>query len=155
MSITAVRSEVKEPCRALDPEFPFDAAEAAIYIDNLLLSKSSDLQLVRRLAVQLKNCFEAGPANGSHRALMNPGTVTSLSVALIETVASTPSEELDVLWRQGADLAHWLSSESEGDLTQNREKLIKARNLFVALSKSAMDYPEWIYDPSHSHPYQR
>jgi hypothetical protein len=139
-----------ETLRALDPDLPFLASEAAVDIENLLANNSPSLDAVRKLALRLRSAIE--PAHGGipPRSLMDPATLTVVAEAVAQSAAQPLS--IDGLLAHADKIA---ASLSQHDLTEVRNELTSARDFCVALSRAAVAYRESIYDLRPSHPYRR
>ena len=147
----AARDQKIKELRALDPDLPFLAAEAAVDIDNMLVGSSRDLRAVRRLAEQLKNSIRLSDTGGSPHSLMDPATLTVLGEAILQARRTSHSNMEDLL-TEVVNIANKLSSE---DPLKDREELELARAFCIALSQAAMAYGKSIRDLRPSHPFRR
>jgi hypothetical protein len=139
-----------EALRALDPDLPFLASEAAVDIENLLANKSPSLSAVRKLAQRLRSAIEPARGGTPPRSLMDPATLTVVAEAVAQS--ATQPLTLDDLLAQADKIAASLSRQN---LTEVRNELTNARDFCVALSRAAVAYRESIYDLRPSHPYRR
>jgi len=83
MTPTGGVSAVSPKLRALDPDLPMLAAQAAMELDNFRLQQSSEFDAVAQLATRLKNCFANVPDSPTTKALLDSGAVSVLGRALV------------------------------------------------------------------------
>lgn len=153
MSSVLEQSSRNKGLRALDPDLPFLASEAAIDIDNLLSNRSEDLTAIRRLAERLNNSIEMGTAGSPPRSLMDPATLTVVGEAVAEALRRESSQKVEDLLREAAKIAMSLSSY---DSTKNNKiELELARDFCVALSRAVVAYRRSISDLRPPHPFRR
>ena len=140
-----------EMLRALDPELPFLASEAAIDLDNLLNHRSNDVVAVHHLADRLKKTL--APAEGTVRArFLDHGTLTVLGEAINQVPGETELQEVDELISRASKIADELSS---SDSSIDRARLEWARSFCVALSRCAAEYRKSIHEVRQHHPFRR
>ncbi len=145
-------SQGNKGLRALDPDLPFLASEAAIDIDNLLSNRDKNLTAMRCLAERLKNSIKLDSTDGTSHSLMDLATLTLLGEAMAEAVRNNTFQKIEDLVEEAADVAKLLSSDDPAkDLTE----LEKARDFCMALARAVMAYRKSIRDMSPSHPFRR
>lgn len=152
MSRASALTQSDQGLRALDPNLPFLASEAAIDIDNLLSNRAEDLTAIETLAKLLTNSMEQGGTGGPPRSLMDPGTLTVLGQALAEARSSQALQKMEDLLTEAARIAGSLSSH---DLKEKPDELERLRDFCVALSRAAVAYHKSIGDLRPSHPFLR
>ncbi len=152
MSSELVSSQSNQGLRALDPDLPFLASEAAIDIDNLLSNRSKELTAIRRLASRLNNSIKLDTAGGPPRSLMDPAMLTVLGEAMGEALKNQSLQTVEDLLDEATKIAKVLSSE---DLSQSPVESKQARDFCVALSRAVMVYHKSIRDLRPSHPFRR
>jgi len=146
-------SQSDQSLRALDPNLPFLASEAAVDIENLLAHRCEDLKAIRTLANRLKNSIEAGTVGSPHlRSLMDPATLTILNEAVAEVFKSASLQRVEDLLGEAAKMASLLSSADPKNISADLEK---ARDFCVALSRAAVAYRRSIKDLRPSHPFRK
>ena len=139
--------------RALDPDLPFLASEAAVDLANLISGDSDDMQAIRQLATTLKNSIKKGSSGAPSRSLMDPAALTIVGGAAAEfSSANQSSRKIDDLLTTAIEIAEFLSSEN---MQQAPDKLKEAMNFCVALSRAAIAYRQSIRDLRPSHPFRR
>lgn len=136
--------------RALDPDLPFLASEAAVDLDNLLSHRARNLDAIRRLADRLNHSIEAS-RTGATRSLMDPATLNLLGVAMAQT-RTYPSEKVEDVLSQTAKIASRLATV---ETTQDTTELEQDRDFCVALSEAAASYRRSIQDLRPQHPFRR
>jgi hypothetical protein len=146
------QSQSDQRLRALDPNLPFLASEAAVDIDNLLLHQSRELKSIRTLAKRLNNSIEAGTLDGPNHSLMDPATLTVLNEAFAEAFKSASLQRVEDLLGEAAKIARLLSSLEPENISTELEK---ARDFCVALSRAAVAYRRSIKDVRPSHPFRK
>ena len=139
--------------RALDPDLPFLASEAAVDLANLISGDSDDMEAIRQLANTLKNSIKKGPSGTPSRSHMDPAALTIVGGAVAEFSSNDPSSrKVDDLLTRAMGIAEFLSSE---DMRQEPDKLKEAMDFCVALSRAAIAYRHSIRDLRPSHPVRR
>ncbi len=138
--------------RVLDPDLPLLASEAAVDIDNIISDRGVELAAIHSLAEMLSNSIEFKPPNGFTRSLMDPATETMLGTAMAKVLGKSSPSELKHLLREASSIASELLSDEP---TKDYEKLAKARDFCMTLSKTAVAYNKSIRDLRPSHPYRR
>ena len=146
------RPQSNQGLRALDPDLPFLASEAAIDIEILLSGAKEDLSAIRRLAERLNNSIDSGTEDGRPRSLMDQATLTVLNEAVAEAVRHESLQRVEDLMSEALKIFKLLSDEH---LKDNRNALEQARDFCVALSRAAMAYRKSIRDLRPSHPFRR
>ena len=68
----------RQGLRALDPDLPFLASEAAIDIDNMLAGVGVRSQAISDLAELLNTSIDLSPGGSFTRSQIDPGTLTVL-----------------------------------------------------------------------------
>lgn len=153
MSSALTQPRLDPELRALDPDLPFLASEAAVDIDNLLSDSSSEVESVKRLADILNNSFKGDVPGNSFKSFMDPATVTILGTAVIGSSSKNVSlKQVDDLLEKASLFAKSLSREN---LLENRDELEEARDFCIALSRSVVAYRKSIHDLRPSHPFRR
>lgn len=125
--------------RALDPNLPFLASEAAIELDNLLLAQTGSLDNVKLLAERLKNTSEKVDGDTTRRALMDLPTVEVISAVFMSQghQVKTLNELVQEAWSISGNL-------ERSGAEQDRALIAKTRDFCVALSKCASSYYETV-----------
>ena len=123
---------------AFDPGLSFLAAQAAVELDNLLLSKSSELQAVRLLGERLAHSTEEIEGGKDRRSLMDPATVSVFSNAI--AASGIPKvQTLPELARQAWRLANALQ---ESQSSSDKQGLERLRTFCTHLAKSVMAHEQ-------------
>jgi hypothetical protein len=152
MTATGGVSAVSPKLRALDPDLPLLAAQAAMELDNFRLQHGSEFDAVAQLATRLKNCFANVPDSPKTKALLDSGAVSILGRALDSSrwaeKVSTLSQLSQELWKV-AELLERVPS-SPKDLP-----IEKIRDFCVALSECAGSYRQSFNDLRPSNPFRR
>lgn len=146
---TATVTQGVQGLRALDPELPFLASEAAVDLDNLLANRARDFSAIQRLADRLKISVENSSSESAR--VMDPATLNLLDTAMVQSRAFASGKVADVL-SQAAKIAGNLAAV---DSSQNPAELEQARDFCVALSQAAASYRRSISDLRQSHPFRR
>ncbi len=152
MPCALTRQDDKRVLRALDPDLPFLASEAAIDIEILLSGGQEDLSKLRDLAERLKNSIDEKAEEGRHRSLMDQATLSVLGEAVAESRISPEWQRVEELISEAIDLSKLLSKEN---LKENEDDLKRARDFCVALSRAAASYRKSIQNWRPSHPFRR
>jgi len=138
--------------RALDPDLPILASEAAIDFDNILSNGSGELRAIRQLAQKLKNSIQSDIASGQSRSSMDTATLVVLNEAVIQSARGSASQSVDDLLKEAFKIADELSTDYP---KCDRNLLEQARDFCLALSRAAMTYHKSIRDLSLPHPFRR
>lgn len=145
-------SQNNQRLRALDPDLPLLASEAAIDIENILSNRSQDYTAIRNLANRLRNSISIDTSDNPPHSLMDSATLTVLGQAVAEAMRSGTLQRVDDLLSEAAKIAKSLSSETP---IENPDELKQARDFCVALSRAVMAYHKSIRDLHPSHPFRR
>jgi hypothetical protein len=148
MSYALAAPQSNHALRALDPDLPFLASEAAIDIDNVLSNGPKDSRATRALYDLLKNSIDLGNTDAPPRSLMDPATLTVLGEAVAEARRASLQSVEDLLG-EAAKIAESLLNEHP-----TRPELEQARDFCLALSRAAVAYRKSIRDMRPSHPYR-
>ena len=154
MSRSTIDASAKERLRALNPDIPMLASQAAIELDNLRLGRHPQLGAVARLGKLLTNSVEKDHAAGTTRALMDPATMAVIGQALGNIDGTRAVKTLDQLLEQAWDLALNLKGVGAGEKPADMS-IDMLRDFCVALSDCALSYVQSIRDLQPSHPYRR
>jgi hypothetical protein len=139
--------------RALDPELPMLAAQAAMELDNYKSSGDTDFDAVKILSQRLNNSFQNGGAAAVPRkALLDSSTVSLLGRALNYSSQAEKVSTIDQLDKELWDLAQRLAKVEAAPADQPIEKI---RDFCVALSECASSYRQAFHDLRPSHPFRR
>ena len=142
-----------EILRALDPDLPLLASQAAIELDTLIRKKTTKLSATRRLASLLSKSFEGAQKGPQHHSLVDPATVTLVSRAFLQSHSGGPPvRTVNDLVREASKVAVSLKN-THPDAGQ--KSLEKARGFCAALAESAASYLQSRYDDFPTHPYRR
>lgn len=151
-SATAPSSPSSE-IRALDPDLPFLASEAAVDLANLRYGQSQRLEAIHRLAARLRNSIKKDSSGAPSRSLMDPAALTIVGGAAAESGSRDPSSwKVNDLLARAMDIAEFLTSEK---MKEEHDKLEDAMNFCAALSRAAIAYRRSIRDLRPSHPFRR
>ena len=145
-------SQPNDALRALDPDLPLLASEAAVEMDNLLAQRTQDLTAMRRLGARLRNSIQIGTAGGPARSLMDRPTLTVLGEAVAEATRSESLQRIEDLLGRAARIADLLFVDPPAGST---DELMQARDFCLALSRAVMAYHRSILDLRPSHPFRR
>ena len=145
-----VPSLSKQGLRALDPNLPLLATEAAVDIENILFNREKNYTAIQHLGDQLNNSIKPSSSNGPLSSLMDSATLTVLGEAMAETFRKETLEKIEDLLNSTAKIAKLLTS----DKTESKD-LIQARNFCIALSRATIAYHKSIIDLGPSHPFRR
>ena len=154
MPSTLELPQSNQPLRALDPDLPFLAIEAAVDIDNMLSNRSEDFKAIQRLTDRLKNSIDLSMEGKHYRSSnqLDPATLTVLGGAVSEVTGKDSLQKVKDLIDEASKIVAILSSK---ELKKNRKDLEQARDFCVALSKAALAYHKSIIDLRPSHPFRR
>ena len=144
------------PCceiRALDPDLPFLASDAAVDLANLRYGKSQRMEDIHRLAERLRNSIKKDASGAPSRSLMDPAALTIVGGAAAESGSRDQSSwKVDELLARAMGIAEFLGSEK---IAEDHDKLEEAMNFCAALSRAAIAYRRSIRDLRPSHPSRR
>ncbi len=153
MTSAIEQSSAESEIRALDPDLPFLASEAAVDLANLRYGESQRMDAIRRLADRLKKSIKKDSSGVPSRSLVDPDALIILGGAVAESSsAAQSSEKIDDLLARALGIAEFLSSESMQD---NPTEVEEAMNFCAALSRAAIAYRRSIRDLRPSHPFRR
>jgi hypothetical protein len=140
--------------RALDPELPMLAAQAAMELDNFKLSGITDFAAVRILSLRLNNSFpSAGGAVVPRKALLDSSTVSLIGRALNSSSwTANKVSTIDQLDKELWEIAQRLAKVEAAPEEQPIEKI---RDFCVALSESASSCRQAFHDLRPSNPFRR
>jgi len=139
--------------RALDPDLPFLASEAAVDLANLRYGQSQRMEAIRRLADRLKNSIKRDASGAPSRSLMDPAALTIVGGAAAESDSRDQSSwKVDELLARAMGIAEFLTSEK---MEEEHDKLEEAMNFCAALSRASIAYRRSIRDLRPSHPFRR
>jgi len=138
--------------RAIDPDLPMLAAQAAIELDDFALGRGSSVKALSRLTSRLKNSFQPQGGTGSRRSLMDVSTMILVGRALDSSKVAPPTTEMDAKMDEVQQIANQL--EMVGHETAP-ETLVTLRGFCTALAKNAASYRRSIQDLTPSHPFRR
>ncbi len=137
--------------RALDPNLPLLASQAAIELDSLIRKKKSNLSATKRLADLLTNSLGSPPEAPTKGSLMDPTTATLINRVLHESRWGSPkttSELIDQAWSIARGL-------HETDADADRELLKKIQAFCAVLSECAAAHLQSVYSRRPAHEYRR
>ncbi len=143
---TITRPHTRSALRALDPDLPMLASQAAIELDNIRLGRSDETPAVDRLRGLLENSIESDPSAPGHRALIDSTTVTLIERALSDSYQTAP-KTLDELLQKACEVADNLK-------TPVATQIERVRAFCVALSRCA-SYYQSTNRVRASHPFRR
>lgn len=153
MASATTQSSTISEIRALDPDLPFLASEAAVDLANLRYGQSQRFEAIRRLAARLRNSIKKDDSGAPSRALMDPAALTIVGGAAAESCSADQSSvKVNELLAKAMEIAEFLTS---GKMEEEHEKLEEAMNFCAALSRAAIAYRRSIRDLRPSHPYRR
>ncbi|MCK4389110.1 MAG: hypothetical protein KAV83_02580 [Desulfobacterales bacterium] len=153
MTFAMEKSSASSEIRALDPDLPFLASEAAVDLANLRYGESKRMVAIHHLADRLKESIKKDSSGVPSRSLVDPDALTVLGGAVVEsTSAAQSSQKIDDLLARALVIAEFLSSENMQD---DPGKMEEAMNFCAALSRAAIAYRRSIRDLSPSHPFRR
>lgn len=153
MTFAMEKSSASSEIRALDPDLPFLASEAAVDLANLRYGESKRMVAIHHLADRLKKSIKKDSSGVPSRSLVDPDALTVLGGAVVEsTSAAQSSQKIDDLLARALVIAEFLSSENMQD---DPGKMEEAMNFCAALSRAAIAYRRSIRDLSPSHPFRR
>ena len=140
--------------RALDPDLPFLASEAAVDLANLRYGESQRMEAIRCLANRLKNSIKKDSSGTLCRSLMDPAALTIVGGAAAESGSGEDPSSLKVddLLARAMGIAEFLTSEK---MEEEHDKLEEAMNFCAALSRAAIAYRRSIRDLCPSHPFRK
>jgi hypothetical protein len=139
--------------RALDPELPMLAAQAAMELDNYKSSGEIDFAAVKKLSLRLNNSFQSGVSAAEPRkALLDSGTVSLLGHAFNSSSRTDKISTIDQLSKELWDVAQRLEKVEAAPAEQPIEKI---RDFCVALSECAASYRQTFHDLRPAHPFRR
>ncbi len=156
MTSAIEQSSAESEIRALDPDLPFLASEAAVDLANLRYGESQRMDAIVRLADRLKKSIKRDSSGAPSRSLVDPDALIILGGAVAESSSAAQSSEkiddLDDLLARALGIAEFLSSEN---LQDNPTEVEEAMNFCAALSRAAIAYRRSIRDLRPSHPFRR
>ncbi len=153
MTSAIEQSSARSEIRALDPDLPFLASEAAIDLANLRYGESRRMDAILRLADRLKKSIKKDSSGIPSRCLVDPDALIILGGAVAaSSSAAQSSERIDDLLARALGIAKFLSSENIQD---NPAEMEGAMNFCAALSREAISYRHSIRDLSPSHPFRK
>ena len=140
-----------EILRALDPNLPLLASQAAIELDILIRGKVADLAATKRLASMLSKSIK-GAQEGTEPKFFDPATATLITSAFRQSEWAAPIQTVTDLVTEATKVAVNLENPS---LDANRKSLVQARAFCAALAESAASYLQSRYFQFPTHPYRR
>ena len=152
MNCSVAETPPQERIRAIDPDLPMLAAQAAIELDNFALGRGSSASAVCKLASRLKNAFQPPNGTGSRRSLMDVSTKILVGRALDSSRIGSPTTEVNEKMGEVWEVANQL--EVVGQHTAP-DVLAQLRGFCTALAKNAASYRRSIHDLTPSHPFRR
>lgn len=139
--------------RALDPDLPFLASEAAVDLANLRYGESRRMEAIHGLANRLRNSIKKDSSGTLSRSLMDPAALTIVGGAAAESGSRDLSSwKVDDLLARAMGIAEFLTSEK---MEEEHDKLEEAMTFCAALSRAAIAYRRSIRDLRPSHPFRR
>jgi len=136
--------------RALDPDLPMLAAQAAMELESFNSTGEVSFDAVRQLSLRLKNSFSL-PSNAP-RALLDSSTVSLIGRALNSYLPTEKVSTLDQLSSELWDVAERLDKVVVDPTHQPIEDI---RDFCVALSECAASYRQAFYELRPTHPFRR
>ncbi len=153
MTSAKVPSSPNSEIRALDPDLPFLASEAAVDLANLRYGESQRMEAIRCLADRLRNSIKRDDSGALSRSLMDPAALTIVGGATVESWSTGQSSwKVDELLARAMEIAEFLSREN---MREEPDKLEEAMKFCAALSRAAIAYRRSIRDLRPSHPFRR
>jgi len=147
------KSSTNSEIRALDPDLPFLASEAAVDLANMRYSGSKRMEAIRHLADRLKMSIKKDSSGAPSRSLVYPDALTILGGAVVESTSEPQSsQKIDDLLARALEIAEFLSSEN---MQNDPIKMEEAMKFCAALSRAAIAYRRSIRDLRPSHPFRR
>lgn len=143
---STTRPHTGSALRALDPDLPMLASQAAIELDNIRLGIPDETSAADRLSGLLENSMETGPNAAERRARIDSITVTLIERALNDSYQTEP-KTLDELLEKACEIASDLKSPQNTGIEQ-------VRAFCVALSRCA-SYYQSTNRVRASHPFRR
>lgn len=151
MPLVMETPHIERKLRALDPDLPMLAAQAAMELDNCLSSGERNFGAVRQLSVRLKNSFSLG-GSSVPKSLLDSGTISLIGQALHTSRWVGQFSTLDQLSTHLLDVADRLSKVEDNPKAQPVERV---RDFCVALSECAASYRQALHDLQPSHPFKK
>ena len=153
MKSAMASSSSSSEIRALDPDLPFLASEAAVDLANILYGESRRMEAIHGLADRLRNSIKTDSSGTLSRSLMDPAALTIVGGAAAESSSGDPSSwKVNDLLAKAMEIAEFLTSEK---MEEEHDKLEEAMNFCAALSRAAIAYRRSIRDLRPSHPFRR
>ena len=153
MTSARASSSLSSEIRALDPDLPFLASEAAVDLANLRYGQSQRMEAIHCLANRLRNSIKKDSSGTVCRSLMDPAALTIVGGAAAESGSRDASSwKVDHLLARAMGIAEFLTSEK---MQEEDDKLEEAMNFCAALSRAAIAYRRSIRDLRPSHPFRR
>lgn len=156
MTSAMASSTPSSEIRALDPDLPFLASEAAVDLANLRYGESRRMKAIHCLANRLRNSIKKDSSGTLCLSLMDPAALTIVGGAAAESGSGDPSSssswKVDDLLAKAMEIAEFLTSDK---MEEEHDKLEEAMNFCAALSKAAIAYRRSIRDLRPSHPFRR
>ena len=137
--------------RALDPELPMLAAQAAMELDNYKSSGDVDFAAVKRLSQRLNNSFQSGTTM-PRIALLDSSTVSLIGRAFNSSSWAGKVSTVEQLSQELWDVAQRLE---KVEAAPDQQPVEKIRDFCVALSECASSYRQAFHDLRPSHPFRR
>jgi len=137
--------------RPLDPDLPLLAAQAAIELDALRLSKYTEMTAFKELRSMLKNSFFENAGADRRKSLIDPGAESLLSYSLTASEWSgsvTQQELVEEAWKLVGKM-------ETAEQVDDKKVIEKIRDFCVALSGCAASYRETIQGTTPVPPYRR
>ena len=142
-----------EILRALDPDLPLLASQAAIELDTLIRKKTTKLSATRRLASMLSKSFPRTEEGKEPKFFIDPAAATLITRAFHQSHGGgQPVRTVNDLRREASKVALSLKNTSPG---AGQKSLVEARAFCAALAESAASYLQSRYAEFPTHPYRR
>ena len=154
MTVTMENPTVSLKLRALDPELPMLAAQAAMELDNYKSSNDSNFGALKELSSRLKNSFEScgSGAGAEHKAVLDSGTVSLIGRAFNSSSGAQKVSTIDQLSMELWDITQLLEKVAINPVNQPIDKI---RDFCVALSECAASYRQAFHNLRPPHPFRR
>lgn len=142
----------EENLRALDPNLPLLASQAAIELDALLCNVGTEPRAIKKLALWLTSSFQGLPEGPEHNFLVDPPTESLLTRAFQQAQWAIPVRTVTDLSAEASKLANSLR---DINADSDHNKMVVARAFCAALAESAALYLHSQYLQGPIHPFRR
>lgn len=138
--------------RALDPNLPMLAAQAAMELDSFKITGEIHFVAIKELLDRLKNSLGTTSGSPTSKPLLDSGTVSLVGRALNSSQWSGDIGTLEQINNGLRDIVQHLERLQTEPTT---EPIDKIRDFCVALSECAATYRQAFNDMRPAHPFRR